>query len=84
MIVCHCNVLTDSDILSTLSHESRPRTAVQAYRCLGCAPDCGRCMIAVRRMLAEAQASGCNVGCATCPGAADDAPAPVIRLIAAE
>ncbi len=34
MIVCHCNVLPDSDILSALDNETRPRTAIEAYRCL--------------------------------------------------
>jgi bacterioferritin-associated ferredoxin len=69
MIVCQCNVLTDADILSTLAHEQpeKPRTAAQAYKCLGCAPDCGRCLATVRQILADARSS-CSVGCATCPG----------------
>jgi bacterioferritin-associated ferredoxin len=70
MIVCHCNVLTDTQILATLADEplSMPRSPVQVYKCLGCAPNCGRCLTAVRALLREARAnSACAVGCATCP-----------------
>ncbi len=71
MIVCHCNVLTDTQILATLADEplSMPRSPVQVYKCLGCAPNCGRCLTTVRALLREARAnSACSVGCATCPG----------------
>ena len=92
MIVCSCNVLTDKQILATLEDETEfgPRSPVQAYRCLGCAPQCGRCLMTVRALLAEARASACAVGCPACPAhehpAANvndpDAPRPI--LIAAE
>ena len=71
MIVCHCNVLSDKQILATLADEplSMPRSPVQVYKCLGCSPDCGRCLTAVRALLLEARISNaCAVGCATCPG----------------
>ena len=72
MIVCSCNVLTDTQILATLESEQalQPRTPAQAYRCLGCRPDCGRCLVTVRALLAQARSS-CTVGCAICPGAHD-------------
>jgi bacterioferritin-associated ferredoxin len=89
MIVCSCNVLSDTEILATLKSEeaSRPRSPVQAYNCLGCAPRCGRCLTTVRALLANARVANCNVGCAMCPGAdhhhdAEETPAPF--LIAAE
>ncbi len=90
MIVCSCNVLTASQILATLETEAshQPRTPAQAYRCLGCRPDCGRCLVTVRALLAEARRDPCSVGCAICPGAADaDLPAehqPTPFLLAAE
>jgi bacterioferritin-associated ferredoxin len=71
MIVCHCNVLTDTQILATLADEplSMPRSPAQVYKCLGCAPNCGRCLPAVRALLQEARGNNaCAVGCATCPG----------------
>lgn len=70
MIVCSCNVLTEAQILATLESEDavRPRSPAQAYRCLGCAPDCGRCLVTVRKLLQEARGSACDVGCAVCPG----------------
>ena len=71
MIVCHCNVLSDKQILATLADEplSMLRSPVQVYKCLRCAPNCGRCLTAVRALLQEARISNaCAVGCATCPG----------------
>jgi bacterioferritin-associated ferredoxin len=73
VIVCSCNVLTEDQILASLKVEgaARPRSAGQAYRCLGCAPRCGRCMQTVRAMIEKAHGTNCTVGCAGCPG--DDA-----------
>jgi bacterioferritin-associated ferredoxin len=69
VIVCSCNALSDVQILATLQSEdiSQPRSAVQAYRCLGCAPRCGRCLTTVRALLTSARMTDCNVGCAACP-----------------
>lgn len=77
MIVCSCNVLTKQQILDAMASEEAhaPRTPAQTYRCLGCAPDCGRCLVTVRAILAEARVSNCSAGCATCPGHAHSAPA---------
>jgi len=59
MIVCSCRVLTDQDFTSTLASEPAgcPRSAVDAYRCLGCGPECGRCLKTVGRILAQARAA---------------------------
>lgn len=71
MIVCSCNVLTAAQIIATLQTEAglRSLSPGEAYRCLGCAPRCGRCLTTVRRILAEAKLSDCNIGCPVCPGA---------------
>ncbi len=59
MIVCSCRVLTDQDFASTLETEAPgcPRSAADAYRCLGCGPECGRCLITVKQILADARAA---------------------------
>jgi bacterioferritin-associated ferredoxin len=92
VIVCSCNVLSEAEILATLQSEEtgRPRSPGQVYRCLGCAPQCGRCLITVRALLAEARIANCEVGCPTCPAAGErhshehERPAPQPYLIAAE
>jgi bacterioferritin-associated ferredoxin len=71
MIVCSCNVLSDGDVKACLRPgPGCPRTPAQVYRCLGCSPNCGRCVRTIReimdRALAEAQSeSGCGASC--CP-----------------
>jgi len=68
LIICSCNVLSEAQILATLQIEggARPRSVGEAYRCLGCAPRCGRCLETVRALIANAHLD-CNVGCAICP-----------------
>jgi bacterioferritin-associated ferredoxin len=70
MIVCSCNVLTKTQILEAIASQAGAlaKTPAQTYRCLGCAPDCGRCLVTVRAILNEARDAACQVGCATCPG----------------
>ena len=65
MIVCSCRVLTDKDFASTIESEAPdcPRSAIEAYRCLGCGPDCGRCLKTVRAILADARAAGRCLDC---------------------
>lgn len=90
MIVCSCNVLSDTQILATLRHHdaARPCSPAQAYRCLGCAPRCGRCVATVRALIAKARIENCEVGCTTCPGderrGGDECDNPQPLLIAAE
>jgi bacterioferritin-associated ferredoxin len=89
VIVCSCNVLSEAQILESLRGDAagRPRSAAQAYRCLGCAPRCGRCIETVRRLVERAHLENCTVGCPACP-AQHDASEPERRekpyLIAAE
>lgn len=70
MIICSCNALTKQQILDAAASEPAhaPRSPAQTYRCLGCAPDCGRCLVTVRAILVEARGSACGMGCPTCPG----------------
>jgi bacterioferritin-associated ferredoxin len=59
MIVCSCNVLTDSTIKATLTGSNGatcPRTPGAVYKCLGCSPNCGRCLVTVRKIIDEALA----------------------------
>ena len=66
MIVCSCNVLTDSAI-RTACHTERPRTAGEVYGCLGCSPQCGRCAQTIKKIMDEALgtcARACHAACA--------------------
>lgn len=89
MIVCSCNVLTEAQIRATLASqdEAALRSPFHVYRCLGCKPNCGRCLVTVKRLMAEAR-EDCEVGCPTCPGVAQEhavaTPAAPPRLVAAE
>jgi bacterioferritin-associated ferredoxin len=66
MIVCSCNVLSDSDIRTACrARENAPRTAGQVYGCLGCSPQCGRCVRTIKRIMDEAL--GCADACGGCP-----------------
>jgi bacterioferritin-associated ferredoxin len=69
MIVCHCNVLTKDAILEAIGNNPllMPSSPVQVHKCMGCAPQCGRCLATVREILAEARIATVAVGCANCP-----------------
>jgi bacterioferritin-associated ferredoxin len=91
LIVCSCNVLSDTQILATLQtfDGAHPCSPGRAYRCLGCAPRCGRCLVTVRALLIKAHVADGEVGCRTCPGqevnGADEIqPEEQVFLIAAE
>ena len=72
MIVCSCNVLSDIQILSMLKGQesARPCSPARAYRGLGCAARCGRCVPTIRALLAEAHVA--EASCPKCPAAAPD------------
>jgi bacterioferritin-associated ferredoxin len=53
MIVCSCNVLSDNQVRTAVSNAA-PRSAAQVYGCLGCSPQCGRCVTTIRRIMDEA------------------------------
>ena len=56
MIVCSCNVLSDQDVRSAAEAERTPSIS-QVYGCLGCSPQCGRCVRTIRRIMDEALGS---------------------------
>jgi len=66
MIVCSCNVLSDSAIRTAVT-AAAPRSAAQVYGCLGCSPQCGRCITTIRRIMDEALGA-----CATAGGCCGD------------
>ncbi len=61
MIVCSCNVLSDSQVRTAVADGS-PRSAAQVYGCLGCSPQCGRCVATIRRLMAETLGAGAPDG----------------------
>jgi len=63
MIVCSCNVLSDTQVRSAVA-DATPRSPAQVYGCLGCSPQCGRCLATIRRIMNDAldacpQGRGC-------------------------
>ena len=62
MIVCSCNVVTDSEIRATLASGACPRTPFAVYECLGCRLNCGRCIATVRTIINEANAGTATGG----------------------
>jgi bacterioferritin-associated ferredoxin len=66
MIVCSCNVLSDTQVRTAVS-TAAPRSAGQVYGCLGCSAQCGRCARTIRKIMDEAllAAAACPAGC-TC------------------
>jgi bacterioferritin-associated ferredoxin len=89
MIVCHCNVLTKAAILAAIGSNplSMPDSPVQVHKCMGCAPQCGRCLATVRDILIEARISTVAFGCAVCPSSTvcahnDDRKLPAVMMAA--
>ena len=68
MIICSCNVLSDHAVRTAVCGAAAPRTTGQVYGCLGCSPQCGRCVATIRRIMDEALAP-CGAG--ALDGAAD-------------
>ena len=62
MIICSCNVLSDHAVRSVVAGAAAPRTAGQVYGCLGCSPQCGRCVTTIRRIMDEALGA-CDASC---------------------
>jgi bacterioferritin-associated ferredoxin len=46
-----------------------PRTPAQVYRCLGCSPQCGRCVRTIRAIMDAALPALAGAGCSDCPSA---------------
>jgi bacterioferritin-associated ferredoxin len=68
MIVCSCNVLSDTQIRAAVA-DATPRSAAQVYGCLGCSPQCGRCVRTIRRLMDETLGT-CPAGGCCANGAA--------------
>jgi bacterioferritin-associated ferredoxin len=64
MIVCSCNVLSDTQVRAAVT-DATPRSAAQVYGCLGCSPQCGRCVATIRRIMNEALGA-CPAGGGCC------------------
>ena len=75
MFVCSCNVFTDADVKAVAGQAGGSVAAV--YRCLGCRPHCGRCVITIRKILDKVRDEmGCH--CAVpCPD--DDTACPAVE-----
>jgi bacterioferritin-associated ferredoxin len=89
MIVCHCNVLTKAAILDVVGEHplSMTLSPVQVHKCMGCAPQCGRCLATVREILAEARITTVAAGCVVCPASTtcahnDDHALPAVMMAA--
>jgi bacterioferritin-associated ferredoxin len=52
MIVCQCNMLSDTAIRDA-AVEHAPRRVSQVYACLGCRAQCGRCAATIVSILRE-------------------------------
>ena len=64
MIVCSCNVLSDTEV-RTVANTATRRTTSYVYSCLGCRARCGRCARTIRRIMDEAVAAAADChGCA--------------------
>lgn len=55
MIVCHCAVVTDREIIA--ASESGARTLGQACRATGAGANCGTCVFSLKRLLCEHEES---------------------------
>ncbi|MBS7539298.1 (2Fe-2S)-binding protein [Ancylobacter lacus] len=76
MIVCSCNVLSDTQVRDAVAGPGAAvRTAGQVYRCLGCSPQCGRCARTIRSIIDQALGSACGACPLECPAAAGHAAA---------
>ena len=70
MIVCSCNVLTDTDVRTAVNAAAdTPRTAREIYGCLGCSAECGRCARTIKTIINEALGACARDCSATCPHA---------------
>jgi len=50
MIVCSCNVLSDTEV-RTVANTATRRTTSYVYSCLGCRARCGRCARTIREIM---------------------------------
>lgn len=67
MIVCSCNVVSDKKIKEIVRSGACPRTLGAVYKCLGCGPNCGRCVATLKTIINEALAEAMPVARPTGP-----------------
>ena len=66
MIVCSCNILSDTAIRAAAT-EHAPHRVSQVYACLGCRAECGRCAATIVSILRE-PGRGVPCGAVETPG----------------
>lgn len=76
MIVCSCNALSDGQVRDVAAEAQGRVTPDKVYKCLGCSPDCGRCVRTIRALIAEVKL--CSSTCAGCPLTHDHEAAPLL------
>ncbi|MFY9640117.1 MAG: (2Fe-2S)-binding protein [Rhodomicrobium sp.] len=54
MIICSCNVLSETAVREAVDNLHPPRTPGRVHRHFGCKPRCGRCAISIREVIDEA------------------------------
>lgn len=69
MIVCSCNVFSDTQVRDALAATEGVTSPGQVYRCLGCSPQCGRCARTIKAILDQVQANACAACPSVCPAA---------------
>ena len=52
MIVCSCNILSDTEV-RTVANTATRRTTSYVFSCLGCRAQCGRCASTIREIMDE-------------------------------
>ena len=52
MIVCSCNILSDTEV-RTIANAATRRTTSYVFNCLGCRAQCGRCARTIREIMDE-------------------------------
>jgi bacterioferritin-associated ferredoxin len=55
MIICHCKVVTDRQVVECIEHGAR--SLAQVCRSSGVGQDCGGCVFSVKRLLCEYEAA---------------------------
>lgn len=68
VIVCSCNVLSDSAIRRTIADGGDGARIAEVFCGLGCRAQCGRCVPTIRRLIRES----CTEDDATCPAMIDE------------
>jgi bacterioferritin-associated ferredoxin len=58
MIVCSCNVFSDTDVRMAIANAPARTRMSRVYASLGCAAQCGRCAHTIRSLIDDA--SGCS------------------------